>query len=376
MDKKANGTVESKGKGMHILVTGGAGYIGSHTVVELLQKGHKVTIVDNMDNSNEVVISRIEKITGMRPDLVKTDLCNPVALDKLFTSNGPFHACIHFAGLKAVGESCTKPLRYYSNNLIGTLYLLNAMEKHGCFKIIFSSSATVYGDPAKLPITEDFPLHPTNPYGQTKFMIEEMLRDVANGETGKQWKIVILRYFNPIGAHESGLIGEDPLGIPNNLMPYLAQVAVGRRKELTVFGDDYDTKDGTGVRDYIHVVDLAKGHVAALTEGLYGEGMKKNCEVYNLGSGNGISVLEMLQAMGKAVGHKLPYKIGPRRSGDIATNYADASKANTQLKWKCALDLDRMCADTWRWQSGNPKGFAGDPSAKVVDPSESVIVFR
>eukprot|EP00465_Bigelowiella_longifila_P007195 CAMPEP_0185278612 /NCGR_PEP_ID=MMETSP1359-20130426/61456_1 /TAXON_ID=552665 /ORGANISM="Bigelowiella longifila, Strain CCMP242" /LENGTH=370 /DNA_ID=CAMNT_0027873187 /DNA_START=57 /DNA_END=1169 /DNA_ORIENTATION=+ len=355
-----------------ILVTGGAGYIGTHTCVELLAKGFHVTIIDNLDNSNEVAISRVEQITGKKPVFVKLDICNPAALEKFFQDSDKFDGCIHFAGLKAVGESVKKPLRYYSNNLIGTLYLLNAMEKYGCRSIIFSSSATVYGDPASLPITEDFPMKPTNPYGRTKAMIEEMLRDLAKGETGKDWKIVILRYFNPIGAHSSGLIGEDPLGIPNNLMPYLAQVAVGRRKELTVFGDDYDTKDGTGVRDYIHVVDLAKGHAAALSEGIFGGGsaMKTNCEVYNLGSGNGISVLEMLKAMGKACGKELPYKIGPRRVGDVAACYANATKANTQLKWKCELGIDRMCADTWRWQSNNPKGYGEAAKDKAV------IVFK
>mmetsp|Transcript_1334 Transcript_1334/g.3099 ORF Transcript_1334/g.3099 Transcript_1334/m.3099 type:complete len:366 (-) Transcript_1334:232-1329(-) len=361
-------------KQKHILITGGAGYIGSHTVVELVNQGYKkVTIVDNLDNSNEVVVERIEKITKIKPTLVKVDLCNWEALEKVFKESDKFDACIHFAGLKAVGESVKKPLRYYSNNLVGTLYLLNLLEKYDCCNIIFSSSATVYGDPAKLPITEDFPLHPTNPYGQTKFMIEEMLRDLGKGESGKRWKIIILRYFNPIGAHESGLIGEDPLGIPNNLMPYLAQVAVGRRKELTVFGDDYDTKDGTGVRDYIHVVDLAKGHAAALNEGIFGQGMDSNCEVYNLGSGNGISVLEMLKAMSKACGKELPYKIGPRRAGDIATNYADASKANEKLKWKCTLGVDRMCVDTWRWQSSNPKGYASEAAPKK---DENIVVFR
>mmetsp|Transcript_21539 Transcript_21539/g.32057 ORF Transcript_21539/g.32057 Transcript_21539/m.32057 type:complete len:369 (+) Transcript_21539:104-1210(+) len=356
-----------------ILVTGGVGYIGSHTTVELLEQGYQVTIIDNLDNSNVIAIDRIEKITGKRPVLLKGDICNPVWLEKFFKESATFDACIHFAGLKAVGESVKKPLRYYSNNLIGTLYLMNMLEKYGCPKIIFSSSATVYGDPHKLPITEDFPLKPTNPYGQTKFMIEEILRDVAKGASGKDWKIIILRYFNPIGAHISGLIGEDPLGIPNNLMPYIAQVAVGRRKELTVFGNDYDTKDGTGVRDYIHVVDLAKGHAAALREGIFGTAPKSNCEVYNLGSGNGISVLEMLNAMNKACGKELPYKIGPRRPGDIATNYADAGKANKELKWKCELGVDRMCADTWRWQSTNPKGYAGGTDSKKDD---SLIVFK
>jgi len=364
---------DSKTTFKHILVTGGAGYIGSHTVCELLTQGMKVTIMDNFDNSNEIVMERIKKITGTKPDLIKVDLCDPVKLEKAFQESKKFDACIHFAGLKAVGESCTKPLRYYSNNLIGTLYLLNMLEKYDCCNIIFSSSATVYGDPHKLPITEDFPLQPTNPYGQTKFMIEEMLRDLAKGDSGKRWKIIILRYFNPIGAHVSGLIGEDPLGIPNNLMPYLAQVAVGRRKELTIFGDDYETKDGTGVRDYIHVVDLAKGHVAALKEGVFGSAMETNCEVYNLGSGNGVSVKEMLDSMSKAVGKQLPFKVGPRRAGDVAANYADASKANTQLKWKVELDVDRMCADTWRWQSGNPKGYAGEAGSKK---DESLIVFR
>mmetsp|Transcript_27141 Transcript_27141/g.47973 ORF Transcript_27141/g.47973 Transcript_27141/m.47973 type:complete len:366 (-) Transcript_27141:323-1420(-) len=361
-------------KSKNILVTGGAGFIGSHTCVELLEQGMQVTIVDNLDNSNQIALDRIFKITGKKPIFFKVDICNEKDLEGVFKSSPKFDACIHFAGLKAVGESCTKPLRYYSNNLIGTLYLLNLMEKYDCCSIIFSSSATVYGDPHKLPITEDFPLQPTNPYGRTKAMIEDMLRDLAKGESGKRWKVVILRYFNPIGAHESGLIGEDPMGIPNNLMPYLAQVAVGRRKELTIFGSDYETKDGTGVRDYIHVVDLAKGHAAALNEGIFGEGMNSNCEVYNLGTGNGISVLEMLKAMSKACGRDLPYKMGERRSGDVAANYADGTKAATQLKFTCKLGVDRMCADTWRWQSANPKGYASEGGGEKE--GKSVVVFQ
>uniref|UniRef100_A0A7S0CSF7 UDP-glucose 4-epimerase n=1 Tax=Amorphochlora amoebiformis TaxID=1561963 RepID=A0A7S0CSF7_9EUKA len=363
--------MESKSK--HILVTGGAGYIGSHTTVVLLQRGFKVTIVDNLDNSNEIALQRVEKITGKKPVFVKLDICDSVGLEKFFKQSPKFDACIHFAGLKAVGESVRKPMRYYSNNLVGTLYLLNLLEKYGCPKIIFSSSATVYGDPHKLPITEDFPLQPTNPYGQTKAMIEEMLKDVAKGDSGKNWKVIILRYFNPIGAHPSGQIGEDPLGIPNNLMPYIAQVAVGRRKELTIFGDDYDTKDGTGVRDYIHVVDLAKGHAAALEQGIFGKAMETNYEVYNLGSGKGISVMEMVKGMSKACGKPIPYKIGPRRAGDVAANYADPSKANKQLLWKCELGVNDMCADTWTWQSSNPKGYATTGETKK---DESLIVFK
>lgn len=368
---------ERKGDARHVLVCGGAGYIGTHTVVELLERGLRVTILDNLDNSSRVALARIEKITGKRPGFFLVDLCDRDALEGVFErvygAGDRFDAVIHFAGLKAVGESVQKPLRYYSNNLISTLYLLNAMEARGCRNIIFSSSATVYGKPDKLPITEEFPLHPTNPYGATKLMIEDMLRDVAKGETGKDWKIVLLRYFNPIGAHASGLIGEDPQGIPNNLMPYIAQVAVGRRPHLTVFGSDWDTKDGTGVRDYIHVVDLARGHVAALNQGVFGKAMKSNCEVYNLGTGNGISVLEMVEAMRKASGKEIKYVMGPRRAGDIAACYANPQKANTQLKWTATLGVDKMCEDTWRWQSNNPKGFAGDPAAKGSKEKKPIV---
>lgn len=335
---------------MHILVTGGTGYIGSHTVVELLNKNYNVTVVDNLVNSSAESLRRVEKLTGKTVAFHEFDLRDKEKLDSLFAENN-FDAVIHFAGLKAVGESVAEPLRYYDNNLVSTLVLCEIMQKHSVTKLVFSSSATVYGDPDRVPITEDMSIHPTNPYGQTKAIIEQILQDLATSNTG--WQISLLRYFNPVGAHSSGEIGEDPNGIPNNLLPFVAQVAVGRREELSVFGNDYDTADGTGVRDYIHVIDLALGHIAAL------EHMppENTCEAYNLGSGKGSSVLEVVKAFEAASGKNIPYKIMPRRPGDIATCYADPSKAARELQWKTTLTLEQACEDTWRWQSNNPNGF-------------------
>jgi len=334
-----------------ILVTGGAGYIGSHTCVELLAAGHRVVVVDNLCNSSPEAIARVERIAGAKPVFHLVDLCDRPALDKVFASER-FDAVIHFAGLKAVGESVSQPLRYYQNNLSGTLNLLECMAAVACKRLVFSSSATVYGDPAKVPVTEDMPLSATNPYGRGKLIIEEMCRDLVRAEP--DWRIVLLRYFNPAGAHPSGLIGEDPVGIPNNLGPYILQVAVGKRPHLTVHGSDYPTPDGTGVRDYIHVVDLAQGHLAALTA----LPRLAGCRAINLGTGRGYSVLEMVRAMAKASGREIPYKIGPRRPGDIASCYADAGLAARELGWRSRLDLDRMCADAWRWQHQNPQGYA------------------
>lgn len=336
---------------MSILVTGGAGYIGSHTVLELLEAGYEVVVIDNLDNSNEESLKRIEKITGKSAKFYRADVRDRDALEELFAAE-QIEAAIHFAGLKAVGESVAKPIEYYDNNLISTLTLCEVMRKHGCKNLIFSSSATVYGDPASVPIYENFPLHATNPYGRTKLMIEEILRDTAASDS--EWKIILLRYFNPVGAHPSGMIGEDPKGIPNNLTPYITQVAVGKLAQLSVFGDDYDTPDGTGVRDYIHVVDLAKGHVAALKRISVMEG---GAEIYNLGTGEGYSVLQILHAFEKAVGHEIPYRIAPRRPGDIATCYADTAKAKEMLGWKAQLGVEEMCADAWRWQKNNPNGY-------------------
>jgi len=335
-----------------ILVTGGAGYIGSHTCVELLAAGHRVVVVDNLINSSLEAIARVERIAGTKPIFHRVDLCDRPALDKVFASER-FGAVIHFAGLKAVGESVSQPLRYYQNNLSGTLNLLECMAAAGCKQLVFSSSATVYGDPAKVPITEDMPLSATNPYGRSKLVIEEMCRDLVRAEP--DWRIALLRYFNPAGAHPSGLIGEDPVGIPNNLGPYILHVAVGKRPHLNVHGNDYPTPDGTGVRDYIHVVDLAQGHLAALAA----LPKQAGCRAINLGTGRGYSVLEMVRAVAKASGREIPYKIGPRRPGDIATCYADAGLAATELGWRARLDLDRMCADAWRWQSTNPNGYRG-----------------
>ncbi|NLC64450.1 MAG: UDP-glucose 4-epimerase GalE [Erysipelothrix sp.] len=335
---------------MKILVTGGAGYIGSHTTIELLNKGHEVVIVDNLVNASVESIRRVEKISGVSIPFYEVDLLDKDALSAVFVKE-KVDAVIHFAALKAVGESVQKPLKYYENNITGTLNLCEVMTQHEVFNIVFSSSATVYGDPEIVPITESAPLFTTNPYGSTKLMMEQILQDLHIADA--RWNVVILRYFNPIGAHESGMIGEDPAGIPNNLVPYITQVAVGKLKELSVFGDDYDTKDGSGVRDYIHVVDLAKGHVDALQKLKPNDGVS----IYNLGTGNGYSVLEMVEAFSEVVGHKIPYVIKERRPGDIATCYADASKAKEELGWVASKDLKAMCEDSWRWQTNNPKGY-------------------
>lgn len=336
---------------MRILVTGGAGYIGSHTCVELLNLGYEVVVVDNLCNSSEESLNRVEKITGKKPVFYKADLLDREALEEIFDKE-PVDAVIHFAGLKAVGESVSKPLEYYHNNITGTLILCDVMRNHGVKKIIFSSSATVYGDPAFVPITEECPKGKiTNPYGQTKSMLEQVLTDLHVADP--EWSVILLRYFNPVGAHKSGLIGEDPAGIPNNLTPYITQVAVGKLKEVGVFGDDYDTPDGTGVRDYIHVVDLALGHVKAL------EKFKEESDVriYNLGTGHGYSVLDMIAGFSKACGKEIPYVIKPRRPGDIATCYADSTKAKEELGWVAERGLEEMCEDGWRWQSNNPNGY-------------------
>lgn len=336
---------------MKILVTGGAGYIGSHTCVELLNEGYEVVIVDNLDNSNAKAVDRIEQITGKKVTFYEKDIRDKEAMNDIFGSEKP-DCVIHFAGLKAVGESVQKPLEYYENNINGTLVMLDAMRKNGCKNIIFSSSATVYGDPAFIPITEECPKgRPTNPYGWTKSMLEQILTDLHTPDP--EWNVILLRYFNPIGAHKSGLIGEDPKGIPNNLLPYVAQVAIGKLKCVGVFGNDYDTPDGTGVRDYIHVVDLAKGHVKAINKIKENPGVK----IYNLGTGNGYSVLDVIKAFSKACGHDVPYEIKPRRAGDIATCYADASLAKKELGWEAEYGIDEMCADSWKWQSMNPNGY-------------------
>jgi UDP-glucose 4-epimerase len=326
-----------------ILVTGGTGYIGSHTVIELTASGHEVVIIDNLSNSKASVLDRIQRIVGRRPRFEQIDVRDRSALRKLF-ANQRFDAVIHFAGLKAVGESVQKPLQYYENNVSGSLALVECMIEAGVKTIVFSSSATVYGEPASVPIREDFPLSASNPYGRSKLMIEEILRDEA--KTDPVWRVALLRYFNPVGAHSSGLIGEDPNGIPNNLMPYIAQVAVGKLKELPVFGADYPTPDGTGVRDYIHVVDLARGHLAALNA------LRQRLGVLtvNLGTGRGYSVLEMVRAFSAASGKPVPYRIVERRPGDIAQCYADATLARETLGWQAQLGIDAMCADTWRWQ--------------------------
>lgn len=335
---------------MKILVTGGTGYIGSHTVLELLSAGYETVVLDNLCNSSEESIRRVEQITGKKAAFYKADIRDEAAMKEIFLKERP-DAVIHFAGLKAVGESVQIPLDYYDNNITGTLVLLRSMRAAGCKNIVFSSSATVYGKPETVPIREDFPLSATNPYGRTKLMIEKILGDLYVSDNS--WNVILLRYFNPIGAHESGLIGEDPDGIPNNLLPYVAKVAVGRLEKVNVFGNDYDTPDGTGVRDYIHVVDLAKGHVKALEKITQNPGL----EVYNLGTGNGYSVLDIIHAFSKACGHEVPYVIGPRRPGDIDVCYADPAKAYNDLGWKAEYDLDRMCEDTWRWQSQNPDGY-------------------
>ncbi|XP_059662204.1 UDP-glucose 4-epimerase GEPI48 [Cornus florida] len=343
-----------------ILVTGGAGYIGSHTVLQLLLGGYKAVVVDNLDNSSPIAIKRVQELAGKHgPNLTfhQMDLRDKPALEKLFAST-KFDAVIHFAGLKAVGESVAKPLMYYNNNLIGTIALLEVMAAYGCKKLVFSSSATVYGWPKEVPCTEEFPLSAANPYGRTKLVIEEICRDIHRADSG--WKIILLRYFNPVGAHPSGYIGEDPRGIPNNLMPFVQQVAVGRRPALTVYGNDYATKDGTGVRDYIHVVDLADGHIAALCK-LSDPSI--GCEVYNLGTGKGTSVLEMVAAFEKASGKKIPMVLAGRRPGDAEVVYASTDKAKRELKWKAKYGIDEMCLDQWNWASKNPYGYGSPESA-------------
>lgn len=334
------------------LVTGGAGFIGSHTCLELLAAGHDVTVVDNLDNSSEESLRRVQALAGRTLAFHRVDLRDGPALRAVFAGRR-FDAVIHFAGLKAVGESGRIPVRYYDNNITGTLELLKVMEEHDCRRLVFSSSATVYGDPARVPITEDFPLTATNPYGRTKLFIEEILRDLCAADP--RWTCVLLRYFNPIGAHPSGRIGEDPRGLPNNLMPYVMQVAVGRLAELSVYGNDYPTPDGTGVRDYIHVVDLALGHLAALDrlDGLHG------CVPVNLGTGRGYSVLEMIAAAAKASGRPVPFRVVARRPGDVATCFADPARASQLLDWQARRGIDEMCADHWRWQSTNPDGYGG-----------------
>ena len=336
---------------MAILVTGGVGYIGSHTVVELQNAGYDVVVLDNLSNASEKALDRVSKITGKPVKFYKADILDRDALNDIFDKE-TIESCIHFAGLKAVGESVVKPWEYYENNIAGTLTLVDVMRKHNVKNIIFSSSATVYGDPAQIPITEECPKGQcTNPYGWTKSMLEQVLTDIQKADP--EWNVMLLRYFNPIGAHKSGTIGENPNGIPNNLMPYITQVAVGKLKELGVFGNDYDTPDGTGVRDYIHVVDLAKGHVKALKKIEENPGLA----IYNLGTGKGYSVLDIVKKFEAAPGVKIPYVIKPRRAGDIATCYCDASKAEKELGWKAENGIREMCEDSWRWQSDNPQGY-------------------
>lgn len=336
---------------MKILVTGGAGYIGSHTCVELLNAGYDVVVVDNLYNSNEKAIARVEEITGKKVTFYKDDICDKAAMDAIFDKE-KIDAVIHFAGLKAVGESVAKPLEYYQNNIGGTITLCDSMRNHGVKNIIFSSSATVYGDPAMIPITEECPKGIcTNPYGWTKWMLEQILTDIQKADP--EWNVILLRYFNPIGAHPSGKIGEDPKGIPNNLLPYVAQVAIGKLECLGVFGDDYDTPDGTGVRDYIHVVDLAVGHVKAIEKLADKEGVS----IYNLGTGNGYSVLQVVHAFEKACGHPIKYQIKPRRAGDIAMCYCAPAKAAAELGWEAQYGIEEMCAHSWNWQSQNPNGY-------------------
>lgn len=337
---------------MHVLVTGGAGYIGSHTCLELLESGHQVTVVDNLSNSSEESLRRVERLSGKTLSFVRGDLLDEPLLERLFDSH-VFDTVIHFAGLKAVGESVSRPIAYYRNNLTGTLNLINAMAKAGVKSLVFSSSATVYGDPETVPIDETFPRSATNPYGRSKLIIEEMLEDLMVADSS--WRVVLLRYFNPVGAHESGEIGEDPNGLPNNLMPYIAQVAVGKLDRLSVFGDDYPTPDGTGVRDYIHVVDLARGHLCALKRAEEAPGLF----VYNLGTGKGYSVLDMVRAFEKASGKRVPFFVAPRRAGDIAVCYASPDKAWAEIGWRAERDVDAMCRDAWRWQSQNPNGYGG-----------------
>ena len=336
---------------MAILVTGGAGYIGSHTCVELQNAGYDVVVLDNLSNASEKSLDRVEALTGKKVTFYKGDILDRDILNKIFAEQ-KIESCIHFAGLKAVGESVAKPWEYYNNNIAGTLTLVDVMRQNGCKNIIFSSSATVYGDPAEIPITENCPKGQcTNPYGWTKSMLEQIFMDLYRADN--DWNIILLRYFNPIGAHKSGKMGENPNGIPNNLMPYITQVAAGKREKLGVFGNDYDTPDGTGVRDYIHVVDLAKGHVKAIDK------IQEDCglKIYNLGTGVGYSVLDIVHNFEKATGVKIPYTIEPRRAGDIATCYCDPSKAAKELGWKAENGIEEMCADSWRWQSNNPNGY-------------------
>ena len=336
---------------MRILVTGGAGYIGSHTCVELLNEGYEVVVVDNLYNSNKKALERVETITGKKVTFYETDICDREGMNAVFDKED-IDAVIHFAGLKAVGESVSKPIEYYENNIAGTLVLCDVMRKHNVKNIIFSSSATVYGDPAMIPITEECPKGTcTNPYGWTKWMLEQVLTDIQKSDP--EWNVILLRYFNPIGAHKSGMIGEDPKGIPNNLLPYVAQVAVGKLECLGVFGDDYDTPDGTGVRDYIHVVDLARGHVKAIQKLVDKDGVS----VYNLGTGNGYSVLEVVHAFEKACGHPIKYQIKDRRPGDVARCYCTPEKAKAELGWEAEYGIEEMCEDSWRWQSQNPNGY-------------------
>ena len=336
---------------MKLLVTGGAGYIGSHTIIELIKAGHEPVILDNFVNASEKVIGRLETITGRKIPVYRADIRDRIALEEIFKKES-FEGCIHFAGLKAVGESVEKPWEYYENNIAGTLVLVDVMRRHGVKNIIFSSSATVYGVPGEIPITESCPKGQcTNPYGWTKSMLEQILTDIQKADP--EWNVILLRYFNPIGAHESGLIGEDPKGIPNNLMPYITQVAVGKRDHLNVFGSDYRTHDGTGVRDYIHVVDLAKGHVAAVKKLEGNAGLS----VYNLGTGIGYSVMDVVKAFEKASGVKIPVVMAPRRPGDIDENYSDPSKAYRELGWKTEKTIEDMCRDSWNWQKKNPNGY-------------------
>lgn len=335
---------------MSILITGGAGYIGSHTCVELLEMGYDIVVVDNLSNSSKISLERVEQITGKKVSFHQVDLLDKTALNEVFEQYA-FEAVIHFAGLKAVGESVQQPGRYYHNNVTGSLILFEVMIQHNVKNIVFSSSATVYGDPHTVPITEDFPLSQTNPYGTTKYFIEKILTDIHNSDN--QWNTILLRYFNPVGAHPSGLIGEDPNGIPNNLMPFVSQVAVGKLEKLSVFGADYETPDGTGVRDYIHILDLARGHLKSLEKIQENPGV----EIFNLGTGQGYSVFEIIKAFEKASGKEIPYEVTDRRAGDIATCYADPTKASSELNWNAEYGLDEMCTDAWRWQSNNLGGY-------------------